>query len=492
MLKPQEQEESQNSGFFSHFSKKIHAIFDPYIEKIKLVFHQILDPILKYIPDRILNTRPVAIVEALGYISFVNFIAFMSGNEQRFIDVSPHPYWLIILLHAYKYGTNEAVITTLISIFFLYAGNVPEQRLAEDIYDYLLKIAYRPLLWFGASVGFGEMRLRQVEERNLLQKNLKEALARDQTITLAYQLMKENKEKLETRLASELQSSITMFEIFKNVEGLNPVRFLLSLGEILSVVLEPLKHSVYIFQGTDFELISATGWEPEEKYARKIPVTSPIFQELVSRQRILCKINQEDARILNKEGLIAGPLIDPVTNEVFGMVKIEELDFMDLNLNTIENFKGFCQWVGYAFAQAKQLQVAKANQMYTPDTGLFTYYQLKIFEQTFRSLTEQQGTEGIQIFLFLDNPKDFSSDEKKLVAQQLGGLVKNTLPEQVLMFGGRKHTMFSLVVPSTNPQQLQQIYGQLVYALATCDTVPLNNATVGFEQRQLYSLHQAA
>ena len=45
------------------------------------------------------------------------------------------------------------------------------------------------------------------------------------------------------------------------------------------------------------------------------------------------------------QGLIAGPLIDPASGKLVGMLKIEEMAFLDLNVSSLQTFKTMAEAV---------------------------------------------------------------------------------------------------------------------------------------------------
>src|SRR3546814_20109223 len=79
----------------------------------------------------------------------------------------------------------------------------------------------------------------------------------------------------------------------------------------------------------------------------------------------------EDLDILAGEGLMAGPLLSADTGEVFGMVKVEQIGFLDFNLSTVENFRVTCDWIATAYAHALRFRKAEAGDAYDSSRSLF-------------------------------------------------------------------------------------------------------------------------
>jgi hypothetical protein len=101
------------------------------------------------------------------------------------------------------------------------------------------------------------------------------------------------------------------------------------------------------------------GWaDSETVYARAFDGQSRLFQAVVGSHRTLVAAVEDDERVLGGEGLLAGPLLNVDSGEVIGMLKIEEMGFLDLSVTSIENFRLLCEWIGTAYAHARRFESA--------------------------------------------------------------------------------------------------------------------------------------
>ncbi|HHS83456.1 MAG TPA: hypothetical protein ENK38_00820, partial [Gammaproteobacteria bacterium] len=119
----------------------------------------------EYKPVRILGVRRSALVEIGLFFVLAILLDQFIFDADSFWYVTPHPFWLIILLVTVQYGTAEGVLAALASTVVLLAVGIPEQTLNQDLYDYLFSIVRRPLMWFVAAVLLGELRMRHLRER---------------------------------------------------------------------------------------------------------------------------------------------------------------------------------------------------------------------------------------------------------------------------------------------------------------------------------------
>ena len=59
----------------------------------------------------ILGLRVSALVETLLFLAVALLVDSLLGAGDRFSEISPHPFWIIVLLVSTYYGTNEGLAT---------------------------------------------------------------------------------------------------------------------------------------------------------------------------------------------------------------------------------------------------------------------------------------------------------------------------------------------------------------------------------------------
>ncbi len=120
---------------------------------------------------KFLGLRLVAWIEMLIFFCLMFAIAFIFRIPFNYFSVSPHPFWIIVILMAAQYGTNEGLVAAIISTCVLLLGPLPTQDILQDRFQYFFILVKTPLLWFIAAVIFGELRKRQIRERDHLKKS---------------------------------------------------------------------------------------------------------------------------------------------------------------------------------------------------------------------------------------------------------------------------------------------------------------------------------
>ena len=313
---------------------------------------------------KIFGIHTSALLETVVFLVLLVGADAIFGSGTRFTNVYPHPFWIIVLLISVQYGTIDGIVCVFVTTLFLYMNNLPSQNIQETLFEYQFRISLRPFLWFTTTCVLGEMRMRLHHEKESLKTQLMDATEQLEIISHGYELIKATKENVERRLAGQLRSLASAYELIKEMETLEPGRVILSIERIICFVLNPKKFSVFAFGNLSFEAATAYGWKDDDHYIRRFQTDHPLTKDIVNRRCMLCVVNKKDEGILGGEGLVVVPLIDSKSDQIFGFIKIEEIDFFDLNVSNLETFKKLSELIGLAYSNAKQFQVAQKMAVY--------------------------------------------------------------------------------------------------------------------------------
>lgn len=321
----------------------------------------------------VLGIRRSALLEIVAYLGAALLLDYFVLSGNRFWDVTPHPFWPIVLLMAIQYGTSEALIASALCTIALLAGNMPIQSINQDVYAYLLTVSKHPFMWTVSALVLGEIRMRHVRERMDLEDALEQNVLRNHELANAFEDLSKIKENLEGRIASQLRTAVTMYQAARSLERQDPSEVLLGVVDTIRAILNPEKCSLYLLRDDALEISIGNGWEREENLTRVFRPDSILFQEVIGAQRTLCAVNPEDERILSGEGVLAGPLIDRGTGVVLGMLKIEKLGFLDLHFSNIQTFKVLCDWIADSYLNAQHFEEARSGEGVDETTQILSY-----------------------------------------------------------------------------------------------------------------------
>lgn len=417
--------------------------------------------------SRILGVRASALLEMAIIFFILLFANIVFGDGNRYFDVMPHPFWVIVILMAVQYGTVEAVLAAILSSVFLLFGNMPEQALNQDMYDYLYIIFRQPLLWLLAAVLVGELRQRHVREREYLMKELHDSSERERIIAESYSSVKTLKEKLELKISGQLRGAVNTFRAAKEIEKNHPTEVLQGIQELVRSTMQPEKFSVYLLNKDGLVPTITYGWTSEDGYQEKYSANDELYKNVVGAQQVLCIANSDHQAILGEQGVLAGPLLDTETGEVSGMLKVEGIGFLDLNLSTIETFHALCEWIGVALANANRYQDAKDGSIINPDNNLMSYSYYKQYTDFISALGKRVGFSVNMILIQLTNADKLTSEQRTKTARVISEAVGDALRAVDMAFDYQKNgEEYSIVLPATNRSGAKVVLAKLEDGIA--------------------------
>lgn len=395
--------------------------------------------------------RASALLEVLVFFVIALAIDWFMGAGNHFATISPHPFWIIVLLMATQYGTNEALLAAILSSLLLLLGDFPAQQEGQDWYTYVYDISLTPILWIVFAVVIGEIRQRHRNERERLRKELNASLEREEKIAESYDVVAQRKENLETQIAGQLNSSVAAYRAAKAVETLNPAAVMKGIEELISAVMGASTFSVYLFSNNKLNAAIMHGWTTDAPYARELDEHSPLFRTILGQKSYLCVANADHEPLLDAQGVLAGPILNPDSGQVIGMLKVEALEFTTLGLQTIETFRALCEWTGNALVNARNFQTVKKESVIDPQKNLMTASFFERQSAYVASLAKRVGFDlGVLIIKQIEN-EELNDEERVNVARGLSTAVGKVLRSVDLAFdyqtnGGE----YSILLPATN------------------------------------------
>lgn len=400
--------------------------------------------------QRILGIRTSAIVEGLVIIALLAAIDLLAFGGEKFFTLNPHPFWFAVIFLAAQYGATEGIFAAaLATVVYLLLG-VPAAAEGVDRFDHLYQVFINPILWFFIGWALGELRQRHIRERNRIMQEIDEAHEREQLISDSYEFVKGRKETLEVQIAGQLSSTIEAYRAAKDAESLDPKSVMGGIEKLVGSVMAPQKFSLYLFTENKLQATILHGWQPGDTLQQTIDSYSPLYQAVVGQQHVLVIANTDHERSLDGQGIIAGPILDPSTGQVVGMLKIEQMDFTSLGLQTVESFKALAEWIGAALVNARHYQTAKSEAIISPERGLLTYGYFRRQSDYMSKLAKRIGFNLSVLVIKLNNPDSLDDAARIRVARQISESVRTTLRGIDLAFDYQTDgNEFSILLPAT-------------------------------------------
>lgn len=299
-------------------------------------------------------------VEILLPLAFFTLLSIFFDDGHRFINISPHPFWLVLLPVTVHRGTWRGVICAFFCSLFLLVGNVPLQKDTQNLYEYAFEVLYNPLMWFAASFILGEITLRHLQKNKDLLEKVEEANQRNFIFQKAFRNLKKIKKTLEIRLATEFRTPSASLRVASHLIELTPEKVIENFVTAIENLVKPEQFSIYIREIDTLTVVYTHGWTQDASYLDVFAESSPLFQWVIQDKKEVCVMDTMGEKILDHQGVYALPLVNPRTEEAFGILKIEKLAFHDLNLSTLEIIRELVHCACQAYILA--LEILKTSQ----------------------------------------------------------------------------------------------------------------------------------
>jgi hypothetical protein len=396
---------------------------------------------------------------------------FFAGN--RFLGIQPHPFFFIVLLVSVQYGAVEGLSSALLATATLMLGNLPEQTFSENIYDYIFLTWKQPVIWIVSSVIFGGFRDRYIEERKILKKKWAHSQRQVEIFSKACEISDIERKRLETHVSGQSSFLLSLHQTALDIGAVGKEQVFDNILEIAQRVTNSKKCSWYVLDNAVLESNSQFGWDMDDPYSRTFNALSPLFEQVIRHKRVLSITNPEDEEFFQGQGMLAGPVIHPGTKKVYGMLKIEHMDFLSLNVQSVKTFQQLCKWLGTLLdpesATEDETMVINANQK---------MFSSNYFEQLseFLTLHNYKGAFAGQSII-LHPPANFILNEKlqQEIQATLHETMRTLLGNEDLFFEGKKdNSDFIVVIANISLKQAREVSQKLMKALVDLKSEKVN------------------
>ncbi|MBV1870692.1 MAG: GAF domain-containing protein [Gammaproteobacteria bacterium] len=313
--------------------------------------------------------RTVALFEICIFLAVASLLDLVLFDGDRFRYVEPHPFWAVVILISVHYGTRLGVLAAIASSAFFLTGNIPVRLLEQNLHEWAISIFKLPLLWFVSAVLIGEVSARRIRAHQLLSEDLIQSKGRESALLTSLKGVNAIKERLEVRIAGQWSTVRKTLTSAKEIEHMEPERALQQSLALVENMLQPEKFSVYLIEGNSLVFAYSKGWDKETELLRQLTSEMALFSVIVGERRTVCISRPKDELILGKQGVLAGPLIDPDTDELIGMLKIEKTSFSQLSIGALINFEFLCEWIASIYAKSLEYKMSNSPELDVEKVG---------------------------------------------------------------------------------------------------------------------------
>jgi len=393
----------------------------------------------------------VELVIAFVLIDLINFLFFRSNP--CFLNLTPHPYWLIILLIASRYGFMPGFLSGVIAAFHFLGVQFDHFPTKTDL-EYFIEIHgfILPSAFVFVGMVLGEMREKQLMEISGVKEDLSKKNATVKNLEEQIEATEKARRNLENRIVGETTTVKTLYETAKHFESLKEEEIYTGCLEMLVKHLQVEKVSLYTIEGDHFVLKSAQGWGKEEMVEGKIPLAGSLLGLVVQEQRLLTVKDilqmsgsgRYSAQYGNTLALVPIRLED---GKPFGVVNIEKMDFLALNKTNLQLIELVVNWAGKAIEQIWNYNAIQKRNIWNDDYQVYTH---SFFEHMLPMEFNRAKTFQVPMSLGLLKVDQFgflNEQSQVLVSKSLLSVIKKCCDQTDYAFQYKFRGVFLVIFP---------------------------------------------
>ncbi|MGK7869516.1 hypothetical protein [Falsiroseomonas sp. E2-1-a20] len=163
--------------------------------------------------------------------------------------------------------------------------------------------------------------------------------------------------ELDARLGARLQATTAVFEAAR-ILGTGTEGVVRGATGLLRAATGCTACSFWLAEDNTLHLVAAEGWPAGSRLAQTL-LPGPLTDALGQGRGALVATRLADRLALGGEGILAAPVFSPWDDTLLGMVRIEDIGFADLALETIAALESAATWIGAALAEARAREAAE-------------------------------------------------------------------------------------------------------------------------------------
>lgn len=386
----------------------------------------------------------------LALLVAVNFLWF--AGDPGFVDIHPHPYWLVVVPMAARHGFKAgAAGGVLAGLTLLVMQHLAQSQQAWFQWPARVELTL-PILFVTGGILLGEIREAQKKRYQALDDDLQRLTAAHDDLRRRYNALNRAKQELDTHIISQEQTLTTVYEAAKGLKSIEEQEIFPAVVQIVVDFLAAEACSVYLL--AENRLVLAASRDPDTGFNRhrELAVDEGMVQAAVSSRRTV-SLNaltpSADFAALAADGIvICVPLLNS-KNQVLGVLNIEKLPFIKFNPQTVRLASIIGEWCSSAIENARTYRDTRDKNIADDITGAYTYtYFLKRLQEEFmraRRYGQELSLIAFEIVDFMEMDEGYQQDILTVISL----VFKNKLRAVDLYFHDQDASRFIVILPGT-------------------------------------------
>lgn len=409
----------------------------------------------------------------LALIIAINLLWFR--NDVGFFGVHPHPYWIVVLLIATRYGFRGGLWAgSLCAIAFVAFFKFARPGIAyRDLLD--SGIFTMPLLFLVVGLIVGQIREFQKRQFNETKKELEEIRADFDQLSTSYEALNKAKQGVDTRIISQEHTLSTLYEAAQALKSLEERDIYPAVLELVHDFISAEAGSIYTLTENRLQLAASSGTQEDIPRPQDVdPSEGMMGRALAAGKTISMNMlvaGKDFESSAASEIIISSPMIDS-KNRMLGVLNIHKLAFDKFNPQAIRMISLLADWSAAAIENARTFRETKDRNISDDITGAYTanYLEERLKEEFNRA--RRYHLSFSTLVLCIEDFQTFSMKVKEDVLTVFSFIIQNKTRNVDLLFHSGDPGMYVILMPNTPLDGAKVVRGMILKEIEAFEFKP--------------------
>ena len=405
--------------------------------------------------------------EIAGAYAVLDGLNLIFNSDPGFRSLTAfHPYWIVVLLAASRYGMMPGFIAGLAGaghLLYFTFGYIPERAALEKAQE--AGNLWLPFALTGVGMILGEIRQRSINEERRHRAAYEAAQEALERVEQAYRAGEKARQILESRIVSQSSTLKTVFEDARKLETAESEKIFQGCLDILASHFQIQRASVFVRDGDHFILKASVGWPQAEILEARPDYAKSILRIAFEENRTVTVrdiLRRPDGAVFEEQfgkTLVQMPLRG-VDGKPMAVVNIEKMDFLAFHETNLNLMQLVVDWAAQMIISAGRFETLRSQMFWKEEAGVYTYayFHHRLEGDWARAHHHKQlvtlTAVKIEGFGFLND------ENQRQVAETLLALLRKKLSKSDHIFEYRFTGTFMILSPAKEAHELAKVLSE--------------------------------
>ena len=404
----------------------------------------------------------------MGFAIMIAINILWFRDNMGFYGFRYHPYWIIILAVATRYGFRGGLMAGIIGgVMMLSLMKRSEPDIAiKQLMRY--KFLETPLFFIVVGAFLGELREIQKRQFDKLNDEFRELQNSFGVLSKKYDAVSMAKQEIDTRIIGQEQTISTLYESAQALKSLKEEDIYPAVLKILKNFVSSEECSIYKASEDKLKMFANLGWQDGNKHPSEVDSDEGIMGQAFSTGKTVTindVLKVDETHNFSDLNLIISAPITTSEKVVLGVLNIEKMPFVKFNPQSIKMASLLADWCGSALENARTYKETKDRNIADDITGAYTYdYLCKRIEEEFNKACRYKFVFGILVLEIAEY--DLIPEMKKQeLLPVFNTIFRNVARKTDLLFVGNCPGIFVFLFPFTPLKGINVMKNKLINAI---------------------------